>query len=42
MVLRLSQRLQGKASFHSKQKKNLREQYPDAHPLILRALVMIQ
>lgn len=42
VVLRLSQRLQGKASFHSKQKKNLREQYPNAHPLILRALVMIQ
>ena len=42
VVLRLSQRLQGKASFHSKQKKNLREQYPDAHPLILRSLVMIQ
>lgn len=42
VVLRLSQRLQGKASFHSQQKKNLREQYPDAHPLILRALVMIQ
>ena len=41
-VLRLSRRLQGKASFHSKQKKNLREQYPNAHPLILRALVMIQ
>ena len=42
VVLRLSQRLQGKSSFHSKQKKNLREQYPNAHPLILRALVMIQ
>ena len=26
VVLRLSQRLQGKSSFHSKQKKNLREQ----------------
>lgn len=42
VVLRLSQRLQGKASFNLRQKKNLREQYPNAHPLILRTLVMIQ
>ena len=42
VVLRLSQRLQGKASFNLRKKKNLREQYPNAHPLILRTLVMIQ
>ena len=42
VVMRLSQRLQGISSFHLQKKKNLREEYPNAHPLILRSLVMIQ
>ncbi len=43
VVMRLSQRLQGRASFDLQQKKkNLREEYPNAHPLILRSLMMIQ
>lgn len=42
VVMRLSQQLQGKSSYNLQKKKNLREEYPDAHPLILRSLVMIQ
>lgn len=43
VVMRLSQRLQGRASFNLQQKKkNLKEEYPNAHPLILRSLMTIQ
>lgn len=42
VVMRLSQQLQGKSSYNLQKKKNLREEYPNAHPLILRSLMMIQ
>ena len=41
-LARVERRIQGKRSYSVPKAVELREKYPDAHPLILRALDMIQ